>query len=125
MSNFPTHAVNSTGKPALARQVRDAANVDLRAVPSPTGARRYVGRQQEIVAIFPATYTPGVDILEVDINVDFVPTSAMPRGAVISLTGSHASAIINEMHDSTHVWTKRRIYLTSDTAGVSQRFLVV
>jgi len=113
MSVEPVVEVRALG-PARAGYVKEK-QFSFRSQPDASGAREYVGDSQVVTATFPATYTPG-EAMAVSINLDYTPSSAMPRSSV--------EARIYEVHDADHTWTPSRIWLASDTAGVTATFLV-
>jgi hypothetical protein len=109
------------------RRVADAPLMSLRGDVTPRGDRVYVGNSQEILVDFTGK-APDVPV-SFSVILDHVPTDAMPKSGIKVADwtpgGDSYLAVINEVHDANHVWSRTEVWFMATMAGIQQRWLII
>jgi hypothetical protein len=125
MSTQPVHVINATRDSEKMRMRRER-KFSMRERPSTDGQRKYVGDSQVLDVTFPTSYTAPMQALAFTVSLDHVPVDAMPRSGIKVENGIDGGALIWEVHDDDHVWTRTTVYFACNTIGpVTQKWLVV
>jgi len=98
-------------------RIVNAPLMSLRGEVSPRGDRTYVGDSQELLLTFDVPDIPTA----FSVALDHVPTDAIAKSQIKVrdwLPGGHSYlAVINEVHDADHVWTRTQVWFMSHHRG--------